>query len=88
MKSKDTKKFTEYYRQRHVTETYDKQRQGSDYRIIKRHLELKCFLELLDKKYGPGDWQKQFKGHYRGQTTGLEQAIYEAQGRSLVIYHK
>lgn len=45
-------------------------------------------IELLDKKYGPGGWQKQFKDHYRGQTTGLEQAIYEAQGRSLVIYHK
>ena len=45
-------------------------------------------IELLDKKYGPGGWQKQFKEHYRGQTTGLEQAIYEAQGRSLVIYHK
>ena len=55
------------------------------YAMILRRPEV---IELLDKKYGPGDWQKQFKRHYRGQTTGLEQAIYEAQGRSLVIYHK
>ena len=55
------------------------------YAMILRRPEV---IELLDKKYGRGVWQKQYKDYYRGQTTGLEHAIYEAQGRSLVIYHK
>ena len=55
------------------------------YAMILRRPEV---IELLDKKYGRGGWQKQYKDHYRGQTTGLEHAIYKAQGRSLVIYHK
>jgi len=50
MKSKDTQKFTEYYRQDRVTGTYDKQREGTEYRRRKRALELKHFLDLLDKK--------------------------------------
>jgi len=50
MKSEETKKFTEYYRQKKVTGTYDLQRQGSKYRKRKRAVELKYFLELLDKK--------------------------------------
>jgi hypothetical protein len=29
-------------------------------------------IELLDKKYGRGGWQKQYKDHYRGQTTMLK----------------
>jgi hypothetical protein len=45
-------------------------------------------IELLDKKYGGGIWQKKFKDHYRGQTSGLEQAISEAQGRHLIVYKK
>ncbi len=50
MKSKDAEKFTEYYRQRNVTGTYDNQREGNPYRKMKRAVELKYFLELIDKK--------------------------------------
>ena len=55
------------------------------YAMILRRPEV---IELLDKKYGCGGWQKQFKDHYRDHTTGMEQAISESQGRSLVIYRK
>ena len=55
------------------------------YAMILRRPEV---IELLDKKYGSGGWQKQYKDHYRGHAAGLENAIYKAQGRSLVIYHK
>ena len=50
MKSKDAEKFTEYYRQRNVTGTYDSQREGTAYRRAKRAVELKYFLELIDKQ--------------------------------------
>ena len=50
MKSKDSQKFTEYYRKQRVTGTYDKQREGTPYRRKKRAIELKYFLELIDKK--------------------------------------
>src|SRR3989344_4276876 len=50
MKSKDSQKFTEYYRKQKVTGTYDKQREGTPYRRKKRAIELKYFLELIDKK--------------------------------------
>ena len=50
MKSEDASKFTEYYRQRNVTGTYDYQREGTAYRRLKRSVELKYFLELIDKK--------------------------------------
>jgi ubiquinone/menaquinone biosynthesis C-methylase UbiE len=50
MKSEDTKKFTEYYRRGNVTGTYDKQREGTEYRRRKRALELKYFLDSIDKK--------------------------------------
>lgn len=49
-KSEDTQKFTEYYRQKHVTGTYDRQREGTEYRRRKRALELKYFLDLIDKR--------------------------------------
>ena len=52
MKSVDTQKFTEYYRRKHVTGTYDKQREGTEYRRRKRALELKHFLDLIDKREG------------------------------------
>ena len=52
MKSKDSQKFTEYYRKQNVTGGYDKQREGTEYRRRKRALELKTFLQLLDKKEG------------------------------------
>ncbi len=55
------------------------------YAMILRRPEV---IKLLDKKYGRGGWQKQFKDYYRGHTTGLEHAIYEAQGRNIVLYHK
>jgi hypothetical protein len=45
-------------------------------------------LEFLDGKYGPGGWQRQYKDHYRGVSSGLEDAIHEAQGRGLKLYHK
>lgn len=50
MKSEDTQKFTEYYRKKHVTGTYDSQREGTEYRRKKRALELRIFLDLIDKK--------------------------------------
>jgi len=50
MKSEDSKKFTEYYRQKNVTGGYDKQREGNAYRRMKRALELKHFIDLIDKK--------------------------------------
>src|SRR3989344_8218494 len=49
MKSKDTQKFTEYYRKQNVTGTYDKQREGTAYRRKKRALELSIFLQMIDK---------------------------------------
>lgn len=52
MKSKDAQDFTEYYRQKKVTGTYDTQREGNAYRRSKRKIELKYFLELIDKKWG------------------------------------
>ncbi len=50
MKSKNASKFTDYYRQRNVTGTYDGQREGTSYRRRKRAVELRYFLELIDKK--------------------------------------
>ena len=50
MKSDEAKRFTEYYRAKNVTGSYDKQREGTEYRRRKRALELKYFLDLLDKK--------------------------------------
>lgn len=44
-------------------------------------------VELLNDKYGRGGWQKKYKAYYT-TPTGLEQAIYEAQGRDLVLYRK
>lgn len=51
-KSEDTKKFTEYYRQKNVTGTYDEQREKTEYRKRKRALELKYFLDLIEKREG------------------------------------
>ena len=50
MKSKKSQDFTKYYQQKKVTATYDAQREGNIYRIRKRALELKYFLELIEKK--------------------------------------
>jgi len=50
MKSLDAQKFTDYYKQKRVTGTYDSQREGTVYRREKRRVELKYFLELIDKK--------------------------------------
>ena len=50
MKSKDAEKFTEYYKKSRVTGTYDKQREANKYRRIKRAVELKYFLELINKQ--------------------------------------
>ncbi len=55
------------------------------YAMILRRPEV---IELLDKKYGPGGWQKKYREHYRDHKTGLENAIYETQGRNIVLYHK
>lgn len=49
-KSKNAKDFTEYYKQKRVTGTYDKQRGKGKYRQEKRKIELGIFLKLLDKK--------------------------------------
>ena len=50
MKSEESKQFTKYYQQERVTGTYDKQREGNEYRINKRRKELRYFLDLLYKK--------------------------------------
>ena len=50
MKSKESQEFTKYYQQKRVIETHYSQRKGNGYRRRKRELELRCFLELLDKK--------------------------------------
>src|SRR3989344_4418496 len=50
MESTDTQKFSDYYRRQHVTGTYDKQREATEYRRKKRALELKYFLDLIDKR--------------------------------------
>ncbi len=50
MKSQEAQKFTEYYKQKKVSGTYDAQREGTPYRRKKRAVELKHFLELIDKK--------------------------------------
>lgn len=39
-----------YYQDKHVTGGYDQQREGTKYRKEKRKIELKHFLELLNKK--------------------------------------
>jgi ubiquinone/menaquinone biosynthesis C-methylase UbiE len=52
MKSEESKQFTDYYRKQNVTGTYDKQREGTEYRRRKRALELKYFLDMLDKREG------------------------------------
>ncbi|OGJ15860.1 hypothetical protein A3K73_01705 [Candidatus Pacearchaeota archaeon RBG_13_36_9] len=46
----ETEEFKEYYRKKKVTGTYDAQREGSEDRKRKRALELKYFLELIQKK--------------------------------------
>lgn len=50
MKSRNTEEFTKYYQQKKVTGTYDSQREATKYRRMKRKVELKYFLELIDKK--------------------------------------
>ena len=49
-KSKDAHNFTKYYQKKDVTGTYDHQREGNVYRRQKRAVELRYFLELIDKK--------------------------------------
>lgn len=46
----EKEKLKEYYKKKNVTESYDSQREGTEYRNQKRQRELKAFLELLDKK--------------------------------------
>ena len=50
MKSQNAQKFSDYYRKKKVAGTYDAQREGTRYRRKKRKVELKYFLELIDKK--------------------------------------
>jgi len=52
MKSEEAQQFTEYYRRKKVTGSYDSQREGTAYRRNKREIELKYFLEMLNKKEG------------------------------------
>ena len=49
-KSQEAQEFTKYYQQKKVTSTYDSQREGTAYRRKKREIELKHFIELIDKK--------------------------------------
>lgn len=55
------------------------------YATILRRTEI---IELLDRKYGPGNWQKQYKDYYRDHNSGWENAIYEAQNRNIILYKK
>ena len=50
MKNTEAEKFSEYYKQKKITETYDAQREGTAYRRRKREVELRYFLELIEKK--------------------------------------
>jgi len=43
-------KFKQYYQQKKVVSSYDKQRQKNKYRQKKRQVELKIFLDLIDKQ--------------------------------------
>ena len=45
-------------------------------------------IDLMDKMYGSGVWQKMYKDHYREHTSRMEHAIYEAQARNIVLYRK
>jgi hypothetical protein len=55
------------------------------YAMVLRRQEV---IDLFDKKYGRGVWQKMYKDHYRGHTSSMEHAIYEAQARNIVLYRK
>ena len=55
------------------------------YAMILRRPEV---IDLLDRKYGRGVWQKKYKEHYREHTSNMEYAIYEAQNRNIVLYLK
>lgn len=46
------KELVKYYKKKEVTEDYDKQREGTEYRKKKRKEELRLFLLLLNKKRG------------------------------------
>ena len=50
MNSKKSQDYIAYYQKKIVTDTYDAQREGNAYRVKKRALELKFFLELIDKQ--------------------------------------
>ena len=43
-------KLIEYYKKERVTGTYDSQREGTEYRRKKRKIELRMFLDLLNKQ--------------------------------------
>jgi SAM-dependent methyltransferase len=76
MKSADTKAFTEYYRKKNVTGTYDAQREGSEYRRRKRALELRHFLDLVEKREGENVLElgcsSGFLTKYLGKVTAID----------------
>ena len=50
MKEDNKESFSDYYRDKHVTGTYDEQRLKTEYRRKKREIEMNTFLELLNIK--------------------------------------
>ncbi len=54
--------------------------------LYARILRRSDVIRFLDRRYGPGGWQKQFEDRYRGMSSSMETAIIEALERKLVLY--
>jgi ubiquinone/menaquinone biosynthesis C-methylase UbiE len=76
MKSEGAQNFTKYYQKKNVTGTYDAQREGTEYRRKKRALELKHFLDMLEKKEGENVLElgcsSGFLTKYLGKVTAID----------------
>ncbi|HEC38333.1 hypothetical protein LCGC14_1324870 [marine sediment metagenome] len=68
-------KLKEYYKKKEVTETYDIQREGTEYRKKKRRTELRIFLIFLDKQKGEKVLELGCSGGFLTQQLGKVTAI-------------
>jgi ubiquinone/menaquinone biosynthesis C-methylase UbiE len=84
----DTDKFKEYYKKKKVTGTYDKQRESNAYRKKKRALELKHFIELLDKKKGEKVLELGCSSGFLTQHLGEVTAIDTSEGMLKIAMEK
>ena len=87
MKSEEAKDFTKYYQQKKVTGSYDTQREGNAYRVAKRKIELRHFLELIGKKEGEKVLELGCSSGFLTQHLGKVTAIDTSEGM-LEIAHK